>query len=91
MKRHPNLFEAFSPIVVMLFLLAISYGIYGFNPEPLLILASVYAGIIALRLGLKWDEMMEGIQEKIKQAMPAILILISIGILIGTWIPERFQ
>lgn len=85
MKRHPNLFEAFSPIVVMLFLLAIGYGIYGFNPEPLLILASVYAGIIALRLGLKWDEMMEGIQEKIKQAMPAILILISIGILIGTW------
>ncbi|QHS23396.1 Na+/H+ antiporter NhaC [Virgibacillus sp. MSP4-1] len=85
MKREPNLFEAFSPIVVMLILLAVGYGVYGFNPEPLLILSSVYAGIIALRLGLSWDEMMEGIQEKIKQAMPAILILISIGILIGTW------
>ncbi|SFB02415.1 transporter, NhaC family (TC 2.A.35) [Lentibacillus halodurans] len=85
MKRQPNLFEAFSPIVVMLLLLAIGYGVYGFNPEPLLILASVYAGIIALRLGLKWEDMMEGIQEKIKQAMPAILILISIGILIGAW------
>ncbi|GAA0592412.1 Na+/H+ antiporter NhaC [Virgibacillus siamensis] len=85
MKRHPNLFEAFSPIVVMLLLLAVGYGVYGFNPEPLLILASVYAGIIAFRLGFTWDEMMEGIQEKIKQAMPAILILISIGILIGTW------
>lgn len=85
MNRQPNLFEAFSPIVVMLLLLAIGYGVYGLNPEPLLILASVYAGIIALRLGLKWNDMMEGIQEKIKQAMPAILILISIGILIGTW------
>ncbi|WP_085524462.1 Na+/H+ antiporter NhaC [Tuberibacillus sp. Marseille-P3662] len=85
MKRQPNLFEAFSPIVVMLLLLAIGYGVYGFNPEPLLILASVYAGIIALCLGLKWEDMMTGIQEKIKQAMPAILILISIGILIGTW------
>jgi Na+:H+ antiporter, NhaC family len=29
--------------------------------------------------------MMDGIQEKVSQAMPAILILISIGILIGTW------
>ncbi|GAA0485722.1 hypothetical protein GCM10008986_08800 [Salinibacillus aidingensis] len=85
MKREPNIFEAFSPIVVMLILLAVGYGVYGFNPEPLLILSSVYAGMIALRLGLSWDEMMEGIQEKIKQAMPAILILISIGILIGTW------
>ncbi|MFD1412410.1 Na+/H+ antiporter NhaC [Oceanobacillus jeddahense] len=85
MKKQPNLFEAFSPIVVMLLLLAIGFGVYGFNPEPLLILASVYAGFIAWRLGYTWDEMMEGIQEKIKQAMPAILILISIGILIGTW------
>lgn len=85
MKKQPNLFEAFSPIVVMLLLLAIGYGVYGLNPEPLLILASVYAGFIALRLGYSWEEMMEGIQEKIKQAMPAILILISIGILIGTW------
>ncbi|MFC2949314.1 Na+/H+ antiporter NhaC [Virgibacillus sediminis] len=85
MARRPNMFEAFSPIVVMLLLLAIGYGVFGFAPEPLLILASVYAGIIAVRLGLKWNDMLEGIQEKIKQAMPAILILISIGILIGTW------
>lgn len=85
MRKQPNLFEAFSPIVVMLLLLAIGFGVCGFSPEPLLILASVYAGFIAWRLGYTWDEMMEGIQEKIKQAMPAILILISIGILIGTW------
>lgn len=85
MRREPTLFEAFSPIVVMLFLLAGGYGVYELDPEPLLILASIYAGIIALRLGYTWSEMMEGIQEKIKQAMPAILILISIGVLIGTW------
>lgn len=85
MKREPNIFEAFSPIIVMLLLLAIGYGVLELDPEPLLILAAVYAGFIAFRLGYSWDEMMEGIQEKIKQAMPAILILISIGILIGTW------
>ncbi|MFA1820343.1 Na+/H+ antiporter NhaC [Virgibacillus oceani] len=85
MKRKPNLLEAFSPIIVMLLLLAIGFGVYGLNPEPLLILSSIFAGFIAIRLGLKWTDMMEGVQEKIKQAMPAILILISIGILIGTW------
>src|SRR5699024_995596 len=85
MKREPNLFEAFSPIVVMLLLLAGGYGVLELALEPLLILASVYAGVVALRLGYSWDEMIEGVQEKIKQAMPPILILISIGILIGTW------
>src|SRR5699024_7573280 len=85
MKRKPNLFEAFSPIVVMLLLLAIGFGVFDLNPEPLLILSSVYAGFIALRIGLSWSDMMDGIQEKVSQAMPAILILISIGILIGTW------
>ncbi|WP_026859871.1 Na+/H+ antiporter NhaC [Jeotgalicoccus psychrophilus] len=85
MKRKPNLFEAFSPIIVMLLLLAIGFGVFGLNPEPLLILSSVYAGFIALRLGFSWSDMMEGIQEKVSLAMPAILILISIGILIGTW------
>ncbi|MET3574468.1 Na+/H+ antiporter NhaC [Bhargavaea ullalensis] len=83
--RRPNFFEAFSPIVVMLLLLAVGYGVFKFPPEPLLVLASLYAGLIALRLGLKWDDMMDGIQDKIRQAMPSILILISIGILIGTW------
>src|SRR5699024_2199416 len=85
MKRKPNLFEAFSPIVVMLLLLAIGFGVFGLNAEPLLILSSVYAGFIALRLGFSWSDMMEGIQEKVSLAMPAILILISIGVLIGTW------
>ena len=55
MKRKPNLFEAFSPIAVMLLLLAIGFGVFGLNPEPLLILSSVYAGFIALRLGFSWE------------------------------------
>ncbi|ASK62434.1 Na+/H+ antiporter NhaC [Virgibacillus phasianinus] len=85
MKRKPTLLEAFIPIIMMLFLLAIGYGVYGFSPEPLLILASIFAGFIALRVGVGWDEMMLGIREKLDMAMPAILVLISIGILIGTW------
>src|SRR5699024_11179660 len=43
------------------------------------------SGFIALRLGFSREDMMKGIQEKVSLAMPAILILISIGILIGTW------
>lgn len=85
MKRKLTLFEALIPIFLMLLLLAIGFGVYGLSPEPLLILAAVFAGFIALRAGLSWDEMLLGIREKLDMAMPAILVLISIGILIGTW------
>lgn len=85
MKRKPTLLESFLPIIVMLLLLAIGYGVYGLSPEPLLILSSIFAGFIAMRLGVSWDEMLKGIREKLDMAMPAILVLISIGILIGTW------
>jgi NhaC family Na+:H+ antiporter len=85
MKRKPTLLEAALPIIVMLLLLAIGYGLYGLRPEPLLILSAIFAGFIAMRLGVGWEDMLEGIQEKLNMAMPAILVLISIGILIGTW------
>lgn len=85
MKRKPTLFEALLPIIIMLLFLSIGFGILKLRPEPLLILSSVFAALITFKLGYSWQEMMDGIQEKISLAMPSILILISIGILIGTW------
>lgn len=85
MKRQPTLVESIFPIAAMLILLAVGYGVFQLSPEPLLILASVCAGIVALRVGLSWEDMMVGIREKIDAAMPAILILIAIGVLIGSW------
>lgn len=84
-KRAPTTLEAILSIAVMLLLLIIGNGVYGLNPEVLLILSSIFAGFIAWRVGLKWDDMMLGIREKFDMAMPSILILISIGALIGSW------
>src|SRR5699024_145683 len=85
MKRKPTLLESFLPIIVMLLLLAIVFGVYGLSPEPLLILSSIFAGFIAMRLGVNWEVPLKGFRERLDIAMPAILVLISIGILIGTW------
>ncbi|TCP29598.1 transporter (NhaC family) [Scopulibacillus darangshiensis] len=85
MKRKPTLLEAILPIAIMIFLLAFGYGYLKLSPEPLLILAAFCAGIIGLRVGLTWEEMLAGIRKKLDTSMPAMLILISIGLLIGTW------
>lgn len=85
MKRQPTFIEAIFPIIMMLLLASIGFAIYGIGIESLLIIASLFAALIAYRVGLTWEDMLKGIQEKISSAMPALLILIAIGILIGMW------
>lgn len=85
MKRKASFGEALFPIFSMLLLLGAGYGYLKLSAEPLLIIASAVAAIIALRLGVTWEEMQEGIVEKIAKSMPATLILLTVGLLIGTW------
>jgi Na+:H+ antiporter, NhaC family len=85
MTKKPGLLLALLPIVSMLVLLGVGYGVFHLKAEPLLITATIIAGLIGLALGLSWEEMQEGIVEKVAKSMPAILILITVGILIGTW------
>ncbi|OAH13819.1 Na+/H+ antiporter NhaC [Streptomyces jeddahensis] len=84
-RRTPTLFEAALPIVLMLALVIPGSIWLRLNPVVLLIAAGSCAGIIAWRLGVTWEEMLRGIREKIDSAMPALLILVAIGMLIGTW------
>ncbi|NBE53294.1 Na+/H+ antiporter NhaC [Streptomyces sp. YC537] len=84
-RRTPTLFVAALPIVIMLALVVPGSIWLRLNPVVLLIVAASCAGIIAWRLGVTWEEMLLGIREKIDSAMPALLILVAIGMLIGTW------
>jgi len=84
-KRKPSFIQGVSPIVFMILVLAIGYGKFKLRTEPLLILSAFFAGLIALRLGYTWKDMQAAIIEKIAAAMPATLILWSVGFLIGSW------
>ena len=84
-KRRPSFTQGLIPIAFMIFVLAVGYGKFKLRTEPLLILSAFVAGIIAKSLGYTWKEMQEAIIEKIAAAMPATLILWSVGFLIGSW------
>lgn len=84
-KRAPTFLEAIIPIIAMLVILTVGKGVLGYSTEPLLILVAIIAAIIAVRVGCTWDEMLDEISQKIAKGMPAILILISVGALVGTW------
>ena len=84
-KRRPTFLESMVPIIAMLVILTLGKGVMGYSTEPLLIMVACVAAFVAFRVGVTWDEMLEEISNKIAKGMPAILILISVGALVGTW------
>lgn len=76
-------------MIVILFLVAslmVSIMKYEASPHIPILATTVVAALVALRAGFKWSEIEEGIIDTIKMSMQAILILMIIGTIIGTWI-----
>jgi NhaC family Na+:H+ antiporter len=84
-RGKPSLTVALLPIAVMGLLLGVGYGVYKIKPQVLLIAAAFFTGGLGAQLGYSWREMEQGIVESIRKALPAILIMLTVGILIGSW------
>ena len=86
-KRNATFVEALIPIGFLIVVLAVSLIKFGADPQIPLILGAAVAGLVGVfRLGFTWQELEEGVLDTIKMAMQAILILMVVGTLIGTWI-----
>jgi NhaC family Na+:H+ antiporter len=84
-ERRPPFSLALIPLVSMALLLGVGYGVYKIKAQVLLVAAAFITGVMGLLLGFKWKDMERGIVDSIHKAMPAILIMLSVGILIGAW------
>lgn len=84
-----SLFEATLPILTMLVLFVLGTVFLGGGQELLigvLLCAAAVAGFVAARHGHGWDDVQRVMGEKLAGALPVLLILLSIGALIGTWV-----
>ncbi len=90
-KREPGLAQALLPVVVLIGLLASSVYLYGdgssSGPNQIaLILAGMVGALLGWRNGYTWKELQQGIVHGISLSTGAVLILLVVGSLIGTWI-----
>ncbi|RIM03372.1 Na+/H+ antiporter NhaC [Staphylococcus equorum] len=85
MTRQPTFLESISTIIVMIIIVITGFVVFEIPIQALLILASAYATFIARRVGLKWQDLEEGITHRLATAMPAIFIILAVGIIVGTW------
>jgi NhaC family Na+:H+ antiporter len=83
--KRPSFGLALIPLISMALLLGVGYGVYKIKAQVLLVAAAFITGIMGLLLGFKWKDMERGIVDSIHKAMPAILIMLSVGIMVGAW------
>ncbi|MBE5676414.1 Na+/H+ antiporter NhaC [Staphylococcus sp. SS87] len=85
MARQPTFLESISTIVVMVIVVITGFVFFDIPIQVLLIISSAYAAWIAKRVGLTWQDLEKGIAERLNTAMPAIFIILAVGIIVGSW------
>lgn len=86
-RPTPTLGMSLIPVVVLI--ASLSYTIIvldGSGHIPLILGTVVAVAIAAGGLHMSWPQIQEGMTKGISAALPAILILIIVGLLIGVWI-----
>jgi Na+:H+ antiporter, NhaC family len=88
--KEPSYADAILPLVVLIVLIAASVAIFGLEAvggpmEVALIVAGIFASLIALKNGYTWEDVEETGKVAFGSIVTPIFILFAVGALIGTW------
>lgn len=85
-KRNIPFSMAILPLLAMIAVMAVTIIKFGGSPHVPLIVGTLVASLIAWRYGFKWDDIEKGYYKGISLALQAIIIVILVGLIIGSWI-----
>ncbi|KZR56816.1 Na+/H+ antiporter NhaC [Bacillus badius] len=86
MKKEMSFWVAIIPLVVMIIVMGITVVGLKQGPHIPLIVGTTTAALVAWRSGFKWSEIEEAMYKGIRLALPAVVIIILVGLTIGAWI-----
>ena len=101
MMKNPNnktdksynitLLEALTPLIILVILLIYNVWVYGDNAmsgsnQFILLIGAAIATIIGLKKGIDFKSMIDVVSMNLKSITGAILILLFVGALSGTWL-----
>ena len=90
MSKKPTIFQSLIPILTLIGLIGLNVTLLGDDTlsganQMSLLIASGVAACIAFYNRKHWNDILKGILHTLTGAIPAILILLMIGVLAGTW------
>ena len=78
-------FWAVLPIIAMVVAMLITIVVFEGAPHVPLAFGTIVASLVAWRQGFEWQEIESSIYKGIRLALPAIVIIILVGLAIGAW------
>ncbi len=84
--RAPHFWEAIISLLSLVVGISVSIVVYGLDPHIPMLLGVLVASIVGLKCGFSWQNIQNGMVRGITNALPATIILIIVGIMIGVWI-----
>ena len=89
--KQQSFTSALIPILFLIALLSVNVYLYGDDAlgganQLALLLAAAFAAVMGIRNGTKWKTVLNGISQSLASTTPAIIILLLIGSLAGTWL-----
>ncbi|SDW58802.1 Na+/H+ antiporter NhaC [Flavobacterium degerlachei] len=90
-NKELSITEALIPVVALIVMLGYNVAVYGDNAlsgsnQFVLLLGAAVAAIVGFLNKVTFEKMMEEVAENIKSTVGAILILLMVGALAGTWL-----
>nr|WP_319473747.1 Na+/H+ antiporter NhaC [uncultured Sphaerochaeta sp.] len=82
----PSIYVSLIPLLITGLALWVSIFVLDTQPHFALFLGATTAGVCAYASGCSWEIIREGFKGAISRTIPALLILLIIGMLIGIWI-----
>ncbi len=89
--RQVSWLQALLPLIALISMLVTSVWLFGddssYGPNQIaLLIAAAIGCLVGFRNGFTWNRMLDGIVGGISLALGAILIILMVGALIGTWL-----
>lgn len=85
-KKKPSLLQALSCLIFLFASILIGTTFFGISIQPLLLLSAAYAAIMGVYLGYTWSDIEKGITHKLSLSMSTMFIIMTVGVVVGTWI-----
>ena len=90
-NKELSIWEALFPIIILVILLAFNVFVYGDDSlggsnQFILLIGGAVAAIVGVYNKISFDRMLEEVANNIKSTAGAILILLFVGALAGTWL-----
>jgi len=84
--RMPKLWEALLSFGVMVAIAVTAILIYDVPVHVGLIIVAAFTAMMGVRLGYSWKQIETSMYDGVRAALPAVVILVLVGALIGVWI-----